>query len=124
MLPAARSDAKPSVSAVAESGGSSTAAATAGAQQEATREPEKREDHRERDPELRASESDRRDHGPESRAEPPAPPVKPDGEAAAPVGSGARNGEATTATKRWAIWIFYIIGVVITIIAFGLCRSD
>lgn len=103
VLPVPRSDAKPSVSAVAESGASTTAAAsaTAGAQQEATREqPEKREDHRGRDPELRASESDRRDHGPESRAEPPAPPVKPDGEAAAaPVGSEARNGEAITATK-------------------------
>uniref|UniRef100_A0A453B8M5 Protein TIME FOR COFFEE n=1 Tax=Aegilops tauschii subsp. strangulata TaxID=200361 RepID=A0A453B8M5_AEGTS len=98
--PVARSDAKPSVLAVAESGASSTAAATAGAQQESTREPEKREDHRGRDPELRASESDRRDPGPESsRAEPPAAAVKPDGEAAAPVGSEARNGEATTATK-------------------------
>ncbi|KAM0913905.1 hypothetical protein ACQ4PT_011854 [Festuca glaucescens] len=93
--PVTRSDAKMSVSAVAESGTSTT---TAGAQQEASREAEKREDHRGRDPELRVSESDRRDQRPESRAEPPAPPGKPDGEAA-PVGSEARNGEATTVTK-------------------------
>ena len=101
MPPVTRSDSKTSVSAVAESGASTTA--TAGAQQEVSREPEKREDHRGRDPELLVSESDRRDQRPESRAEPPAPPGKPDGEAA-PVGTEARNGgEATTATKRWAI---------------------
>jgi hypothetical protein len=99
--PVTRSDAKTSVSAVAESGASTAT----GAQQEASREPEKREDHRGRDPELRVAETDRRDQKPESRAEPPVPPGKPDGEAA-PVGSEARNGEATTATKRWAIWIF------------------
>jgi hypothetical protein len=106
--PATRSDAKASVSAVAESGASTTTAA--GAQQEASREAaEKRgEEHRGRDPELRISESDRRDQRPESRAEPPALPGKPDVEAA-PVGSEARNGEATTATKRWAIWICLFI---------------
>lgn len=114
VLPVARSDSKTPVSAVAESGASTTAPATVGAQQEVARELEKRgEDHRGRDPELRASEPDRRDHGPESqsRVEPPAPPVKPGGEAAAaaPVGSEARNGEATTATRRWAIWIFFIL---------------
>uniref|UniRef100_A0ACD5V0L0 Uncharacterized protein n=1 Tax=Avena sativa TaxID=4498 RepID=A0ACD5V0L0_AVESA len=95
VLPVTRSDSKTSVSVVAESG---TSTATAGAQQEASREPEKREDHRGRDPELRPSDSDRRDQRPESRAEPPAPPGKPDGDAA-PVGSEAKNGEATTATK-------------------------
>ncbi|KAF2923513.1 hypothetical protein DAI22_07g197800 [Oryza sativa Japonica Group] len=97
-LPASRSEAKASVSAATDSG---TTTATAGAQHEAMREQEKREDHRSRDSELRPGESDRRDHRPESRAEPtpPAQPSgKPDGESAAVV-SEARNGEATAATK-------------------------
>ncbi|KAF0905931.1 hypothetical protein E2562_008955 [Oryza meyeriana var. granulata] len=97
--PASRSDAKASVSAATDSG---TTTATAGAQQEASREPEKREDHRNRDSELRAGESDRRDHRPESRAEPtpPTPPSsKPDGESAAAVSEAGNGGEATAATK-------------------------
>ncbi|KAL6657754.1 hypothetical protein ACP70R_005534 [Stipagrostis hirtigluma subsp. patula] len=95
--PVARSEAKPSTSAAAESGNSTVPAA---AQPEASREPEKTEDRsRSRDSELRASESDRRDHRPENRPEPPpAPSGKPDGEAA-PVGSEARNGEPTATTK-------------------------
>nr|CAB3458375.1 unnamed protein product [Digitaria exilis] len=94
---AARSEGKTSTTAAAESG---TSAIPAAAQLETSREPEKLEDHgRSRDPELRASESDRRDHRPESRTEPPAAPSgKPDGEAT-PVGSEARNGEATATTK-------------------------
>ncbi|XP_040381937.1 protein TIME FOR COFFEE isoform X2 [Oryza brachyantha] len=97
-LPASRSEAKASVSAATDSG---TTTATAGAQHEASREPEKREDHRIRDSELRAGESDRRDRRTESRPEPPAPAPsssKPDGESAA-VAPEARNGEATAATK-------------------------
>jgi hypothetical protein len=107
-LPASRSEAKASVSAATDSG---TTTATAGAQHEAMREQEKREDHRSRDSELRPGESDRRDHRPESRAEPtpPAQPSgKPDGESAAVV-SEARNGEATAATKMWVLLDFYII---------------
>jgi hypothetical protein len=94
---AARSEGKTSTSAAAESGSS---AAPAAAQLETSRDPEKIEDRgRSRDPELRPSESDRRDHRPESRTEPPAAPSgKPDGEAT-PVGSEARNGEATATTK-------------------------
>lgn len=96
--PASRSEGKTSTSAAAESGIS--AAAPAAAQLETSREPEKMEDRgRSRDPELRPSESDRRDHRSESRTEPPAAPsCKQDGEAT-PVGSEARNGEATATTK-------------------------
>ncbi|KAK3127447.1 hypothetical protein QOZ80_7AG0573430 [Eleusine coracana subsp. coracana] len=98
--PAARSEAKASTSAPPESGAST--APVAAAQVDAPREPEKTEDRgRSRDSEHRPSESDRRDHRPESRLEPPpaAPSGKPDGEAA-PVGSeSARNGEATATTK-------------------------
>ncbi|CAL5086042.1 unnamed protein product [Urochloa decumbens] len=95
--PASRSEGKTSTSAAAESGSSATPAA---AQLEPSREPEKIEDRsRSRDPELRPSESDRRDHRPESRTEPPAAPSgKLDGEATT-VGSEARNGEATATTK-------------------------
>ncbi|CAL5072062.1 unnamed protein product [Urochloa decumbens] len=95
--PPSRSEGKTSTSAAAESGSSATPAA---AQLEPSREPEKIEDRgRTRDPELRPSESDRRDHRPESRSEPPAVPSgKPDGEATT-VGSEARNGEATATTK-------------------------
>ncbi|KAJ1291519.1 hypothetical protein BS78_02G321400 [Paspalum vaginatum] len=100
--PVARSEAKASTSAAAESG---TSAAPAAAQLETSRELDKAEDHgRSRDSELRPSESDRRDHKLESLAEPPAtapapaPSVKPDAEAT-PVGSEARNGEATATTK-------------------------
>lgn len=105
--PAARSEGKTSTSAAAESG---TSAAPAAAQLEISREPEKVEDHgRSRDPELRPSESDRRDHRPENRTEPPAAPSgKPDGEAT-PVGSEARNGEATATTKMWASWNFILL---------------
>ncbi|KAG2646293.1 hypothetical protein PVAP13_2KG499800 [Panicum virgatum] len=94
---AARSEGKTSTSAPAERG---TSAAPAATQLETSRELEKIEDRgRSRDPELRPSESDRRDHRPESRTEPPAAPSgKPDGEAT-PVGSEARNGEATATTK-------------------------
>jgi hypothetical protein len=104
---AARSEGKTSTSAAAESGSS---AAPAAAQLETSRDPEKIEDRgRSRDPELRPSESDRRDHRPESRTEPPAAPSgKPDGEAT-PVGSEARNGEATATTKMWASWIFILL---------------
>ncbi|CAN6212049.1 unnamed protein product [Urochloa humidicola] len=95
--PASRSEGKTSTSAAAESGNSATLAAV---QLEPSREPEKIEDRgRSRDPELRPSESDRRDQRAESRAEPPAAPSgKPDGEATT-VGSEARNGEATATTK-------------------------
>ncbi|XP_062186612.1 protein TIME FOR COFFEE-like [Phragmites australis] len=97
--PVARSEAKTSTSAAAESG-TSTAPTPAPAHLEASREPEKMEDRsRSRDSELRASESDRRDHRPESRAEPtPAPSGKPDGEAK-PVGSEVRSGEDIATTK-------------------------
>ncbi|XP_062189087.1 protein TIME FOR COFFEE-like isoform X2 [Phragmites australis] len=95
--PVARSEAKTSTPAAAESGTSSAPAST---QLEASREPEKMEDRsRSRDSELRASESDRWDHKLESRAEPPpVPSGKPGGEAT-PMGSEARNGEATATTK-------------------------
>ncbi|KAL5199175.1 hypothetical protein ABZP36_002687 [Zizania latifolia] len=103
-LPASRSEAK--VSSVSAATESSTTTATAGAQHEASREPEKKDDHsRSRDSELRAGESDRRDHRTESRTEPPQPPPppppnsgKPEAESATVV-SEPRNGEATTATK-------------------------
>ncbi|KAG8080041.1 hypothetical protein GUJ93_ZPchr0007g6247 [Zizania palustris] len=99
-LPTSRSEPKAaSLSAATESG---TTTATAGAQHEASREPEKKDDHsRSRDSDLRAGESDRRDHRTESRTEPPPPPPtsgKPEGESATVV-SEPRNGEATTATK-------------------------
>ncbi|XP_008651818.1 uncharacterized protein [Zea mays] len=103
--PVARSEAKTTAtSAAAESGTSTTPAA---AQPETSRESEKAEDRgRNRDSELRPNESDRRDHRLESQAVPPSPlplplpepPVKPDAEAK-PVGSEARNGEATATTK-------------------------
>uniref|UniRef100_A0A0D9X0K6 Protein TIME FOR COFFEE n=1 Tax=Leersia perrieri TaxID=77586 RepID=A0A0D9X0K6_9ORYZ len=94
-LASSRSEAKASVSAATDSG---ITTATAGAQHESSREPEKREDHRSRDLKLRPGESDRRDHRPESRTEQPPSSNKPDGESAA-VASEARNGEATAATK-------------------------
>ncbi|CAN6183863.1 unnamed protein product, partial [Urochloa humidicola] len=105
--PASRSEGKTSTSAAAESGSSAAPAAT---QLEPSREPEKIEDRgRSRDPELRPSESDRRDHRPESRTEPPAAPSgKQDGEATT-VGAEARNGEATATTKMWASWIFILL---------------
>ncbi|KAG8099618.1 hypothetical protein GUJ93_ZPchr0013g35808 [Zizania palustris] len=98
VLPASRSEAKASTVLVATESGTTT---TAGAQHEASREPEKRDDHKSRDSELRAGESDHRDHRTESRPEPPLQPPpsgKPEGESAAVV-SEPRNGEATTATK-------------------------
>ncbi|KAL5197350.1 hypothetical protein ABZP36_000862 [Zizania latifolia] len=98
VLPASRSEAKASTLLAATESGTTTA--TAGAQHEASREPEKRDDHRSRDSELLAGESDRRDHRTESRPEPPLQP--PSGKAeseSATVVSESRNGEATTATK-------------------------
>ncbi|ONM24583.1 Protein TIME FOR COFFEE [Zea mays] len=81
-------------SAATESG---TSTAPAAVQLETLRKPEKTEDS-----ELRPSEPDRRNHSLESQAELPAslpaPSVKPDAEAK-PVGSEARNGEATATTK-------------------------
>ena len=103
----ARSEAKTATSVAAESGTSTAPAAAA--QHETSREPEKTEDRgRNRDSELRPSESDRRDHRLESQAEPPAPSVKPDAEAK-PVGSEARNGEATATTKMWATLNFILL---------------
>ncbi|TVU38340.1 hypothetical protein EJB05_11703 [Eragrostis curvula] len=98
--PASRSEAKASTSAAAAESGASTAPAAA-AQLDAPREADKAEDRgRSRDSELRASESDRRDHRPESRPEPPAPPSGKAEAEATPVGSeAARNGEATATTK-------------------------
>jgi hypothetical protein len=111
----ARSEAKTTAtSAAAESGTSTTPAA---AQPETSRESEKAEDRgRNRDSELRPNESDRRDHRLESQAVPPSPlplplpepPVKPDAEAK-PVGSEARNGEATATTKMWATLNFILL---------------
>ncbi|ONM24587.1 Protein TIME FOR COFFEE [Zea mays] len=92
--PVARSEAKMATSAATESG---TSTAPAAVQLETLRKPEKTEDS-----ELRPSEPDRRNHSLESQAELPAslpaPSVKPDAEAK-PVGSEARNGEATATTK-------------------------
>lgn len=105
----ARSEAKTATSVAAESGTSTAPAAAA--QHETSREPEKTEDRgRNRDSDLRPSESDRRDHRLESQAEPPAPApsVKPDAEAK-PVGSEARNGETTATTKMWATLNFILL---------------
>lgn len=109
----ARSEAKTTAtSAAAESGTSTTPAA---AQPETSRESEKAEDRvRNRDSELRPNESDRRDHRLESQAVPPSPlplpepSVKLDAEAK-PVGSEARNGEATATTKMWATLNFILL---------------
>ncbi|KAI4994107.1 hypothetical protein ZWY2020_020499, partial [Hordeum vulgare] len=93
VLPVPRSDAKPSVSAVAESGASTTAAAsaTAGAQQEATREQRRGGPQRKRSrapgQRIRSTGSRAREPGRAASATSQA-----DSEAAAPVGSEARNG--------------------------------
>jgi hypothetical protein len=91
-------------SAATESG---TSTAPAAVQLETLRKPEKTEDS-----ELRPSEPDRRNHSLESQAELPAslpaPSVKPDAEAK-PVGSEARNGEATATTKMWATSYFILL---------------
>lgn len=107
--PVARSEAKASTSAAAESAASTTPAA---AQVDVPREAGKTEEDRGRskDSALRTCESDRRDHRPESRPEPPtAPSVKPDGEATLVGSEAARNGEATATTKMWASLIFILL---------------
>jgi hypothetical protein len=105
--PAARSEGKTSTSTAAESG--TSAAAPAAAQLETPKELEKIEDRgRSRDPELRPSESDRRDHRSESQTEPLAAPSGKLDREATPMGSEARNGEATATTKMWASWIFIL----------------